>query len=133
MRALSARLQRVRITCGDWRRVVTPSVHRARTGGDGARALFLDPPYATSGDLYAGSSRPVTQEVEAWCMSAPAELRIVLAGYGGDHDALLGHGWTKTTGRAGRGSGYHRDPMAGRRERLWMSPACITTEQGVLL
>ena len=50
---------------------------------------------------------------------------------GGEHDALLDHGWTVTAGKAGRGSGYSRDPRNGRRERLWMSPACrASREQG---
>ena len=35
--------------------------------------------------------------------------------------------------RAGGGAGYNSDPTAGRRERLWMSPACRSSEQGVLL
>ena len=65
--ALASRLARVRITCGDWKRVVQPSVTRSGTGGDGTRAIFLDPPYATSGDLYAHSSDGIAEEVRAWC------------------------------------------------------------------
>lgn len=41
--ALADRLRRVRITCGDWRRVVGPSVTRSGTGGDGSRAVFMTP------------------------------------------------------------------------------------------
>jgi len=37
------RLQRVRITCGDWRRVLKPSVTRA-TAGNSHVGIFLDPP-----------------------------------------------------------------------------------------
>src|SRR5690606_30140743 len=51
MRALANRLARVRITCGDWTRVTTPAVLRATTGNP-ITGVFLDPPYATSGDLY---------------------------------------------------------------------------------
>lgn len=46
-----------------------------------------------------------------------------------EHDALLAHGWTVTEGKAGRGAGYSANPTNGRRERLWLSPACIGGEQ----
>ena len=131
MGALSGRLARVRITCGDWRRVLTPAASRAATGGDGSRAILLDPPYTTSGHLYAAPTDGVADEVRSWCASETGGRRIVLCGYDDEHDALLDHGWTVTAGKAGGGSGYSRDPRNGRRERLWMSPACrASREQG---
>ena len=124
---LAHRLARVRITCGDWRRVLTPSVVRAGTGGDGTRAIFLDPPYATSGDLYAhgDTDGAVSAAVRDWCLTATG-YRIVLAGYDSEHDALLGHGWTVTEGKSGGGAGYSTNAANGRRERLWLSPECLT-------
>jgi hypothetical protein len=133
LRSLAGRLQRVRITCGSWERVVKPSVTRSGTGGDGTRAVFLDPPYATSGDLYAHAGGDVAIAVREWCISAPRELRIILCGYDDEHDALLGHGWAVTEGKAGRGAGYSTNSFNGRRERLWLSPACIGTQQPSLL
>ena len=131
MHRLANRLARVRITCGDWQRVVQPSVYRSGTGGDGGRAIFLDPPYATSGDLYAHVAADVSHAVRDWCRTAPDHLRIVLAGYDTDHDDL---GWRRIDGKAGRGAGYSANPLNGRRERLWLSPGCLdTAEQGVLL
>ena len=127
MHALAARLRRVRITCGDWERVLKPSVIRAATGGDGTRAVLLDPPYATSGDLYAHRDLDVAARVRDWCTTAPADMRIILCGYDNEHDALLSHGWTVTHGKAGGGAGYSTRSDNGRRERLWLSPACITT------
>ena len=129
MQQLANRLQRVRITCGSWERVVKPSVTRAGTGGDGARAVFLDPPYATSGDLYAESSEGVAIAVREWCATAPADLRIILCGYDTEHDALLQRGWSVAEGKAGRGAGYSTNGLNGRRERLWLSPACIGSAQ----
>lgn len=41
MSALAERLRRVRVTCGDWQRIVGPSV----TYKIGTSAVFLDPPY----------------------------------------------------------------------------------------
>ena len=133
LRTLSDRLRRVRITCGDWKRVVSPSVYRAGTGGDGGRAIFLDPPYATSGDLYAHTGEGgVAEQVQDWCATAPDNLRIVLCGYDDEHDALLGHGWVVIEGKAGGGAGYSTNAANGRRERLWLSPACDHGHQDVL-
>jgi 16S rRNA G966 N2-methylase RsmD len=77
------------------------------------RAIFLDPPYATSGNLYAESSEGIAAAVREWCTTAPRELRIILCGYDTEHDALLAHGWTVTEGKAGRGAGYSVNPANG--------------------
>ncbi|WP_424937551.1 MULTISPECIES: hypothetical protein [Bacteria] len=130
MRTLAARLASVRIACGDWRRVLKPSVLRA-TAGPGITGIFLDPPYATSGDLYASTNtggdehKTISAEVRDWCVRHGAGHRIVLCGYDNEHDALLGHGWTVEAGKAGGGAGYSTDLGAGRRERLWVSPECM--------
>ena len=133
MQQLADRLRRVRITCGSWQRVVKPSVTRSGTGGDGTRAIFLDPPYATSGDLYAHVDADVGLAVRDWCVTAPREMRVILCGYDIEHDALLAHGWTVTEGKASGGAGYSTNSANGRRERLWLSPACIGTTQPSLL
>lgn len=133
MRQLAQRLQRVRITCGSWERVVKPSVTRSGTGGDGCRAVFLDPPYATSGDLYAESTEGIAEAVRAWCVTAPRQMRVILCGYDTEHDELLQHDWSVMEGKAGRGAGYSTNALNGRRERLWLSPACIGSTQPSLL
>jgi len=129
MKQLADRLRRVRITCGSWERVVKPSVTRSGTGGDGTRAVFLDPPYATSGDLYAHVDVDVALAVRKWCVTAPRELRVILCGYDTEHDDLLARGWSVAEGKAGGGAGYSTNGLNGRRERLWLSPACINNEQ----
>lgn len=91
-------------------------------GGDGARAIFLDPPYATSGDLYAHGSTDISAQVREWCATADPDLRIVLCGYDDEHDAL---GWERIDGKAGGGAGYSTRADNGRREGLWLSPACL--------
>ena len=136
MSALARRLSTVRITCGDWQRVVQPSVTRASAGGDGSGAILLDPPYTTSGDLYADddATGDLSTATREWCITADPEIRIVLCGYDTEHDDLLGHGWTVTAGKSGRGSGYSTRWDNGRRERLWLSPACLPMNiQGDLL
>ena len=130
---LTRRLERVRITCGSWGRVAKPSALRAKSGGDGSIGVFLDPPYATSGDLYAGTTDAgVAHEVRLWCLKAPADLRVVLCGYDNEHDQLLAHGWRVIEGKSGGGSGYSTRRDNGRRERLWLSPGCLDQGQDTL-
>lgn len=52
------------------------------------------------------------------------DLRIVLCGYDNEHDDLLDAGWRVIQGKSGSGSGYSKNRANGRRERLWLSPAC---------
>jgi hypothetical protein len=128
MQRLAERLQRVRITCGSWERVVTQRIICGNYQWKDC-AAFLDPPYATSGDLYAESSEGIALAVRDWCLAAPRDLRVILCGYDSEHDALLAHGWSVTEGKAGRGAGYSTNGLNGRRERLWLSPACIASGQ----
>ena len=132
MRQLCERIKRVRITCGSWERVTKPSVTRAGSGGDGSRAVLLDPPYTTSGDLYSASADDdgtISKQVREWCLDESAGLRVVLCGFDSEHDELLNHGWTVTQGKSGGGAGYNTDSAAGRRERLWLSPDCLSLTQ----
>jgi DNA adenine methylase len=125
--ALSDRLRHVRVACGDWSRVMGPA---AREAGGGVCGVFLDPPYsrADRADVYAHES-DCTRDVNAWCAANghdPA-LRIVLAGYAGEHDNLEALGWRVKPWKAHGGYGNQgeargRDNAA--RERLWLSPSC---------
>lgn len=124
MRTLAARLERVRITCGSWERVLTPTPLRTRSGGDPVTGVLLDPPYSTSHDLYAETEAGISCRVREWCHTAPNDLRIVLCGYDNEHDDLLDAGWRVIQGKSGSGSGYSKNRANGRRERLWLSPAC---------
>ena len=126
---LAERLRRVRITCGDWQRVTKPSVTRAGAGGSGDRAILLDPPYATSGDLYTSGDSGTALEVREWCRKADPDLLIVLCGYDTEHDDLLDLGWTVIEGKSGGGAGYSTRADNGRRERLWLSPRCHVEQQ----
>ena len=131
---LAARLERVRITCGDWRRVLTPAASRAKSGGDGTLAAFLDPPYATSGDLYIEATDGISEQVREWCLTPHAQsMRIVLAGYDAEHDDLLNHGWRRIDGKSGSGAGYSSRADNGRRERLWLNPHCHQAGERSLL
>ena len=125
---LSGRLRDVRVACGDWSRVTGPAVLEA---GGGTTGVFLDPPY-TLGErakVYA-CDNDVARDVLRWCVDNgdnPA-LRIVLAGYAGEHDELQEKGWSIVPwkARGGYGSqGEGRGRENASRERLWLSPHCM--------
>jgi hypothetical protein len=116
--ALSERLRRVRVCCGDWSRVLGPSP----TTKLGTTAVFLDPPYGDvrAPDLYGEDSLTIAADVAAWCAEhgSDPDLRIALCGYEGEHDLP---DWTKhswDTGSASFGN------TSGHRERIWFSPSC---------
>lgn len=125
---LSDRLRETRVACGDWSRVTGPSVLGC---GGGVCGVFLDPPYdlGERAAVYSHESGAAT-ECLAWCLENGDRpgLRIVLAGYAGEHDALEAAGWRvmpwKARGGYGsQGEGRGRDNAS--RERLWISPHCI--------
>lgn len=130
--ALHDRLRDVRVACGDWSRVVGPSVTGA---GGGICGVFLDPPYDVSDrvDVYACESK-VAPAVRQWCAengNDPA-LRIVLAGYDGEHNSLETMGWRAVAWKAKGGYGSQGDGDGranAKRERLWLSPHCIDQQR----
>jgi DNA adenine methylase len=133
--ALGARLAEVRVACGDWTRVLGPSILTATPGTTG---IFLDPPYDLDRrDAVYALEAPVAADVGRWCLAHgpnPA-LRIVLAGYDGEHNVLEDHGWRVHAWRAQGGyanQGARRGRDNARAERLWLSPACQLAAQGDL-
>ena len=125
---ISERLHGVRVACGDWSRVCGPSVLDSAGGICG---VFLDPPYDLDmrTAVYANESS-CAKDVLAWCAvnGDNPKLRIVLAGYEGEHNDLEALGWTtqawKASGGYGGGKGGRGDENS-HKERLWLSPHCI--------
>jgi hypothetical protein len=128
---LSERLRRTRVTCGDWRRVVTDSV----TVRHGTTGVLLDPPYtdgfdAEQGCYSAGGGADVWRDAAQWAAEAGEDrrLRIVLCGYEGawtppaDWRTVP---WKARKGYAGQGAGTNDNRH---RERLWLSPGCLDGE-----
>ena len=125
MLALHSRMKDVRVTCGDWGRVVKDSV----TTRHGLTAIFLDPPYTQGALQYAaggiGTDLPI--QVQAWCADNGQDpaLRIVLCGHAGEHDALLQHGWHTRTWKARKGYAKTDEAVQNSKdETLWCSPHC---------
>jgi len=128
---LHNRMRRVRVLCGDWKRVVTPSVLWGELGRGRVAGVFLDPPYGDAGrdmDCYGNNDDPeVSMEVQKWCLENGENptLRIVLAGYDTEHQILETKGWSVLAWVSGgiRRSDQSKDNS--KRERLWMSPHCL--------
>ena len=129
-RAISDRLRRVRVCCGDWTRVLG----RAPTEGNGITGVLLDPPYDTragrKSDLYAVET-DVSVAVREWAIAHGdnPKLRIALCGYDGEHampDSWACVAW-KTRGGYGRLSNGRGRANAAR-ERIWFSPYCLASD-----
>jgi DNA adenine methylase len=128
--ALAARLRRVRICCGDWRRVLTPVV----LDGAGHTGIVLDPPYSHNERdtrLY-GEDTDLAADVAMWAREhgANPKYRIVLCGYEGEHGMP---GWQCLRWQANGGYGNQgtgRGKANAKRECLWLSPHCerVTTQ-----
>ena len=123
---LHERLRDVRVTCGDWSRVVKDSV----TTRHGLTGVFLDPPYTKGAMDYAagGVGGDLAMQVQAWCAlnGNDKNLRIVLCGHAGEHDALLAHGWHLRTWTARKGYALTDEAVENSAsETLWCSPACV--------
>ena len=125
-RELHDRLRDVRVTCGDWGRVVKDSV----TTRHGLTGVFLDPPYTKGLMDYAvgGVGTDLPMQVQAWCAANGGDplLRIVLCGHAGEHDALLAHGWHTRTWTARKGYAVTSEAVENSKsETLWCSPHCV--------
>jgi len=119
---LQARLRRVRVTCGDWTRVLTPSALMNHT------AVFLDPPYAetvhSGGRLPYANSGSQWKNVEAWCKQVDSSVRVAVCGYEGLFNPPVG--WTVHKWKAGGSYRKHsRLSNNATRERIWFSPNCL--------
>ena len=123
---LHTRLRDVRVTCGDWSRVVKDSV----TTRHGLTAVFLDPPYTKGAMDYSagGVGTDLPLQVQAWCADngADKQLRIVLCGHAGEHDGLLAHGWHTRAWVARKGYATTDEAIANSKsETIWCSPHCV--------
>lgn len=132
MAALSDRLRRVRVCCGDWKRILGPSP----TECIGITGVFLDPPYSDKAGrdpkIYSTDDLTVAHDVRAWAIEngGNPKLRIALCGYDGEHK--LPDGWTCLSWKANGGHGNvgtGRGRANAMRERIWFSPHCLSPNQ----
>lgn len=130
---LAQRLRRVRVCCGDWSRVVTPSVlgKGKNVGGRRPTAVFLDPPYAhdiRDPYLYSEDDAAISAQVRDWAIANgdDPELRIALCGFDGEHAmpaTWREHKWIGAKGYS-RAGNKNRE-----KERIFFSPHCLPLER----
>jgi len=125
MLALAARLRRVRVCCGDWKRVLG----RSSTEKIGVTGILLDPPYGGAAgrdpSLYAHDDLDVAAKVRDWALEngANPKLRIALCGYDGEHE--MPRTWQCVSWKAAGGyAASAGNTENSHRERIWFSPAC---------
>lgn len=143
LQALALRLRRVRVCCGDWSRVVGPSV----THKIGLSGVFLDPPYdlrvvsnkevtgrdgaAPTDKLYEHHDNDISRAVREWAIQNGDNplMRIAVCGYEGEHE--FPSTWQKVAWKANGGFGNQNQNTNGAinatRERIWFSPHCLNT------
>lgn len=127
--ALQERLRRVRVACGDWKRVLGPSVlgKGKNVGGRRPCAVFLDPPYPhelRDRHLYAEDDENIAEAVRVWAnqYGDDPDLRIALCGY--EDGREMPKGWTTHAWKGARGyAGEDNDNRE--KERIWFSPHCL--------
>lgn len=122
---LQSRLRRTRVVCGDFERILGPSV----TWRHGTTAVFLDPPYfdAEHAVTYSGGGN-VWERVCRWCEANGDHplLRIALCGYADTWQAPDGwtsHRWRTSGGYGSQGNARGRENA--NRETVWFSPHCL--------
>lgn len=132
MRALSDRLRRVRVCCGDFERVLGPAV----TTCIGLTGVLLDPPYPEDGRAicYTHDGDGVWWRAYRWAIEHGEDslLRIALCGY--EHpEAVFPPGWSEVAWKASGGYGSsQRGKANAARERIWLSPGCLQVGQAPL-
>jgi hypothetical protein len=138
MEALAARFERVRVCCGDWRRVCGgnsgDSLHHFFSAGSPA-GIFLDPPYSSEAsrcdDLYRVEDLSIAHDVREWAIAHGDDrrLRIALCGYDGEH--AMPDDWEALPWKAKGGYGNVADDeestgkVNAHREMVWFSPHCL--------
>lgn len=130
-RALQARLRRVRVVCGDWTRVLGPSVlgKGKNVGGRRPCGVILDPPYDVNlraKRIYNHDAPGLAAEVREWALAHgdDPELRIVLCGYFEEHAAHMPASWRVHRWKGARG--YASEDNDNReQETLWFSKYCL--------
>lgn len=128
---LQARLRRVRICCGDWTRVVAPSVtykNKGLTDGE-MTGVVLDPPYSKNNrsEVYFEDNN-IFKDVCDWAVENGnnPKLRIVLCGYDGDY--VMPKTWQTYSWKASGGMsslGNDRGKENSKKEMIWFSPNCL--------
>lgn len=128
---LQKRLRRVRVCCGDWKRILSPGIilNNKSLNEKDITGIFLDPPYLQGGrDKVYKEEENIFKEVCEWSVENGnnLKLRIVICGYDGDFifpDNWKIFSWQTNGGMANAGNS--RGKVNSAREKIWFSPHCL--------
>lgn len=127
-RALKERTRGLRILCGDFRRLLTPSVlgFGKNVGGRRPTAVMLDPPYDPElrmKHIYNNDDPDTWSAARQWALEngENPDLRIALCGY---EDGTEMPGWECVSWKPNRGFAGPNN-MNRLKERIWFSPHCL--------
>jgi hypothetical protein len=123
---IADRLRGVRVCCGDWTRVMGPSV----TFRHGLTAVLLDPPYDVDGTDFGESSSGISTAARDWARANQdnPDLRIALCGYEDETHGSALPGWECVAWKPGGGYNNLGDGANRQRERIYFSPHCLHPE-----
>jgi DNA adenine methylase len=126
------RMRRVRITCGDWKKVLTPAVTFKNKGlsNPDITGIFLDPPYNHSHrtkKIYK-EDKDIFPEVLDWAIQNGdnPKLRIVLCGYESVlPDTWKSYSWKTAGGMSNQALGDSQGKDNSKKEMIYFSPYCL--------
>ena len=125
--ALAYRLRKVIVFNRDWTSMISPTILGNTKTEKQTTALFLDPPYLTSGrksTLYVsdtqGTSDDTAAECYEWAVDNGNDYRIVYACHEGDFP--VPNGWDFETATFG---GIKDESRRNRKDMIMYSPACL--------
>ena len=130
--SLQERTRRTRVACGDWTKVLTPSITFGNKGlsGNDITGIVLDPPYdlVNRDKVYHNDDAGTFAKVVEWAIENGdnAKLRIALCGYDGDYgfpDDWEKYHWKANGGMANLGN--TRGKQNAKSETIWFSPHCL--------
>lgn len=127
---LQSRIRRVRLCCGDWKRMLTPSVIDKNRGlsVNGMTGIFLDPPYdKKKRERIYKNEEDIYGEVCKWAIENGEnnKLRIVVCGYEGFEfpGNWKQYSWKSNGGMANIGNSQGKENAE--KERIYFSPYCL--------
>lgn len=118
---ITQRLEKVRIINGHWDRVLNIKSFE-KVSND--TAVFLDPPYTGTEDIYATKTNVATDVLD-WCIENGdnPDIKICLCGYEGN-EKLAEHGWTPHYWESTRGHRNIDKNQSHKTEVAWFNPQC---------
>jgi len=138
MHQLQKRMRRVRVACGDWKKILTPSIsfnNKGLTDKD-ITGILLDPPYDfTSRSKVYDNDEDIFLNVVKWAVEngSNPRLRIALCGYDGDWgipDSWEKYNWKANGGMANLGN--KQGKQNANKEVIWFSPFCLKSENEII-